>query len=83
MPNLETDIFTHLCTELQDFLGLEPCLGEKVGMSSFYGETQACVSLGGSGFFLHQEVEGAKPLRWWGPGDRNPSLGARREAGDI
>ena len=27
-------------------------------MSSFYGETQAFVSLGGSGFFLHQEVEG-------------------------
>ena len=64
-------------------LGLEPCSGEKMGMSSFYGETQAFVSLGGSGFFLHQEVEGEKPLREWGLGDRNLSLGARMEAGNI
>ena len=54
-----------------------------MGMSSFYGETQAFVSLGGSGFFLHQEVEGEKPLRECGLGYRNLSLGARREAGNI
>lgn len=80
MPNLETDIFTHLYRT--SGLRLEPCLGEKVGMSSFYGETQAFVSLGGSGFFLYQEVEGAKPQRV-GTGRQKSSLGARREAGDI